>query len=117
MGTDGFDCLKQAVQALLDAVEENEAKKQPAVLWSLQYLQRASIASHTSEADHLPKTRDLLPNILKLPEPSTGLSLDDSIIGDVKKAWQEVNGSVDGFMVFEDREVGAYDDYDEAAES
>ena len=47
------------------------------------------------------------------PESSVDLAFDDSILKDVKDAWEQISGETEGFMQFDDREVGAYDDEDD----
>ena len=83
----------------------------PRVLWTLRYSQsthelidgaRPGIAAHVGSDQ-----------ILKISEPSVDLAFDDTVLREVRHVWQRISGQEDGFMHFEDREVGAFDD-DEA---
>lgn len=108
---------------MLDTVsEEDTTETKPTVLWSLQYQQRGASASSLglSNADIAAAAAGALPNILSLPEPSISLVFDDGILKTVKEAWRKIIGlnveeEDEKFMIFEDREVGAYDDYEETA--
>lgn len=73
------------------------------VLWSLSFKQQ-----HPALVDAMlatgPKGAD------PLNDTSTDLAFSDEMLQEVRKAWQDVTGELNGFMDFEDREVGAYDD-------
>ncbi|KAF3008606.1 Rab proteins geranylgeranyltransferase component A [Curvularia kusanoi] len=95
----GFQLLKEAVDALLDAVAAGEPKA--TVLWSVQYRQRASSGGETLPAD--------CQQVARFPAPSMDLAFDDRVLDDVKAVWQKITGGGDEeFLVFQDREV--YDD-------
>ena len=47
---------------------------------------------------------------IQFSEASTDLAFDDLVLREVRKAWQQVTGKVNGFMEFEDREAGEYED-------
>ena len=92
------------MEALLESVEE---ESKPEVLWTLQYSQRVS---HSKRSEVEGFKSEVMTSVLLFPELHAGLSFDDSILDHVKEAWQKITGNVDGFMEFEDRETGAYDD-------
>jgi len=94
----GFELLKMAVDALLEAID---VSLKTAVLWSAQYRQQASSGLETLPADSH--------QVLSFAPPSMDLAFDDSIFDNVKSIWQKITGEEDGeFLVFQDREV--YDD-------
>ena len=94
----GFELLKMAVDALLEAID---VSPKTAVLWSAQYRQQASSGLETLPADSH--------QVLSFAPPSMDLAFDDSIFDNVKSIWQKITGEEDGeFLVFQDREV--YDD-------
>jgi len=45
-----------------------------------------------------------------LGDTGVDLAFDDVVLQDVRRSWQMIVGEEDGFLQFEDREVGAYDD-------
>ena len=49
-------------------------------------------------------------NIWSLGDTGVDLAFDDVVLQDVRRSWQMIVGEEDGFLQFEDREVGAYDD-------
>ena len=91
-----------ALQKLLSVVEEIPG---PRVLWSLQYSQQESAMAP------LDKTRiQSSEAIIRLPQLSSNLAFDDSILGHVREAWQQVTDNVEGFMQFDERQDDAYDE-------
>ena len=98
--------LEKAVHALLDASVEKEGE--PEVLWNLIYSQQ------TSKTDGMSSDKDAGPEITErnvfFSDPSTDLAFDDSILRETRTAWQHITGNETGFMEFEDREVGEYDE-------
>ncbi|KAL9108420.1 MAG: hypothetical protein Q9187_008292, partial [Circinaria calcarea] len=98
--------LESAIQGLLGAIGE---EPRPSVLWSLRYSQQKS-----SVEDNIPNPMEseasVPSKVLLLSDPSTDLVFDDRILERVRTTWQTVTGESDGFMQFEDREIGAYDD-------
>lgn len=104
----GQSILESAIQKVLGAVDE---EPRPDVLWSLRYSQQKS-----SVEDYVRNPREAKPlassKVLLLSEPSTDLVFDDCILEPVRTAWQKVTGETEGFMHFEDREIGAYYDDD-----
>ena len=103
---DGKSWLLAAVNALLEA-SSNEGST-PKVLWSLSYSQHApSLERLSSQEDEDPKITD---RTISFSQPSTDLAFDDRVLREVRRAWQQISGNAEGFMEFEDREVGEYDD-------
>ena len=96
----GAEVIRRAAQALLACIPE--APKAD-VLWSLEYLQRIS-----PYADGL-EFEDPV-NVLDFPDRGFDLAFEDETLADVRNKWQRISGQLDGFMQFEDRESGAYDD-------
>jgi hypothetical protein len=52
-------------------------------------------------------------NIITFREPSGDITFEDSVLQEVREAYARINRDIDGFMLFEDRETGAYDDDDQ----
>ena len=104
----GQSILRSAVQKLLGVVDE---EPRPDVLWSLQYSQpKSSVEDYVQSPI---EAKSVVPSeVLLLSEPSTDLVFDDRILERVRISWQKVTGESEGFMHFEDREIGAYDDDD-----
>lgn len=48
-------------------------------------------------------------NVIVLSNVPLDLGMPDSVLGDVKLAWQQITGETEGFMVFDARE-GMEDD-------
>jgi hypothetical protein len=98
-GSDGFQLLQFATDALLSGADVTPS---PAILWSLQYEQRAG-----AESSVLPTHPD--DHALVFPPVPLDLATVDSVLDHVKEAWQEIMGDEGGeFLVFADRET--YDD-------
>ena len=53
---------------------------------------------------------DISAQSMTFSESSTDLAFDDSVLRQVRRAWQIVTSKTNGFMEFEDREVGEYDE-------
>lgn len=68
------------------------------ILWSLHYHQKDVQQLSTSVS-----------NVILLPNVPLDLGMPDSVLGDVKLAWQQITGETEAFMVFEARE-GMEDD-------
>lgn len=81
--------LSTAVDDLLRGLDGSSGR----VLWSLKYHQRNIEQASESE-----------PNSIILSNVPVELGLSDSVLGDVKSAWQQITGETEGFMVFEARE-------------
>ena len=60
-----------------------------------------------SQGDTGPEITDR--NVL-FSKSSADLAFDDSVLREVRTAWQHITGNDSGFMEFEDREVGEYDE-------
>ena len=103
-GPQGFELLELAMQNFFMALAE---EKRPTVLWKLQYSQRQPAQEYESR----PKVT-INDGVISFAESSTDLAFDDSILIDVREAWNKISSDAAGFMQFEDREVGAYDDED-----
>lgn len=91
---EGFKRLNQAVAYLLESVDEQPT---PSVLWNLQYEQRVP----QSRQIHIDESN----GTIVLPPLSLDAVLEDIVLDDVKKAWQQLTGeSEETFMVFEARD-------------
>ena len=97
--------LDLAIQRFLDSIKEDP---KPLVLWSLKYTQLYQ-PSDVGLGESVGNNG----GILKFPDSSPDLAFEDSIFENVRTAWQRISGQTDGFMNFDDREVGAYDDDEE----
>ena len=102
------DLLNEALSKMLRSVHEDSL---PAVLWSMRYTQEYPTEPNDSLAMASPQHGE---NVISLPMLDLDLAFNDGILERVKVAWQRVTGETDGFMQFDDREVGAYDDNDDA---
>lgn len=85
----GLPRLTGAVDSLLHGFGEPP----PRVLWSLKYHQRNVDQMTNSDASTI-----ILPNV------PVELGLPDSVLNNVKSAWQQITGETEGFMNFEARE-------------
>ena len=97
------------MQQLLETIHD---ETRPDILWTLRYSQcftqwpiQASPPENGQGAERQGGT-------ILFPEPVIDLAFDDGVLRDVMTAWQEISGQAEGFMQFEDREVGAYEDED-----
>lgn len=68
------------------------------VLWSLKYHQKC-----------VSPPASCVSGVIALPNVPLDLGMPDSVLGDVKLAWQQITGETEGFMAFEARE-GMEDD-------
>lgn len=78
------------------------------MIWSLEYTRQYTVpVLPTSRAGKSPGSSQ----IILLPDLSPKLVVDDSLLENIKDAWERIVGEEkgDGFMVFEDRE-GPSDD-------
>ncbi|KAF2263420.1 rab geranylgeranyl transferase escort protein-like protein [Lojkania enalia] len=99
-GETGFQLLNKAVQALLSSIDVTPL---PAILWSMQYGQRPG------SSNALPEGAD--ERLLGFSPSSLDLTVDDSILDQVKEVWQKIVGDNGGeFLTFEDREANLDDD-------
>ena len=98
----------------------------PDVLWSLHYSQIVSPSAtpYSNQFSSNPRTDDrpsyLLDNsrVIRLPYLGPELALEDSVLRDVKAAWERIVGedSGEGFMIFEDREgMGGEDEGEDSS--
>jgi hypothetical protein len=85
----GMTCLTNAVDDMLRGLDGSSGR----VLWSLKYHQR-----------NIEQTSDFESNAIVLPNVPVELGLSDSVLDNVKFAWQQITGDTEGFMVFEARE-------------
>ena len=98
----GFDILGHAVQSLLQGVGE---EKMPNVLWKMQFVQHARADSKQDLAE---ATRE---HVITLSPLTTDVVFEDSVLQDVKHAWQKIMGeSEETFMKFEAREGAGEDE-------
>lgn len=110
----GAILLSKAVQTFLATIPEDP---QPEVLWSLEYTEQYTFPvlpnSRAEKSPPGPSSR-----IILLPDLSPNLVVDDSLLDNIKDAWERIVGEEkgDGFMVFEDRE-GLSDDEDNYEDS
>lgn len=103
----GATLLSNAVQKFLATIPEDP---QPEVLWSLEYTKQYTVPGlPTSRAGKYPSGSSS--QLILLPDLSPNLIVDDSLLDNIKDAWERIVGEEkgDGFMVFEDRE-GLSDD-------
>lgn len=98
----GATLLSNAVQKFLATIPEDP---QPGVLWSLEYTKQYTVpvlpASSAGKSPHGSSSQ-----LIFLPDLSPNLIVDDSLLDNIKDAWERIVGEEkgDGFMVFEDRE-------------
>jgi hypothetical protein len=85
----GIPRLTTAVDDLLRGLDGYAGR----VLWSLKYHQRNIWQSGESDA-----------NAIILPNVPVELGLPDSVVDDVRFAWQRITEETNGFLVFEARE-------------
>lgn len=85
----GIPRLITAVDDLLQGLHGSSGR----VLWSLKYHQSNISLSGESDA-----------NTIILPNVPVELGLPDSVLNDVRSAWQQITGDTEGFLVFEARE-------------
>lgn len=96
--------LELALQRFYDTFSEAE---RPQTLWALHYSQCA-----LSRENDIHPGIDVSGGIISFKNSTDDLAFDDSILSDVMEVWAKVDGISDGFMHFEDREIGAYDEDD-----
>ena len=88
-----------------------KTEKNTDILWELSFDQLNSPSSDLDRPTDV--SVESIEKTFLFPTSNTDLAFDDSVLRDVRSAWQSISGDTDGFMQFEDREVGAYDDEDE----
>lgn len=91
--------MSNAVLKLL-AIYQSASDK---LLWSLHFKQLRPVSDEQMLSSG-PKGVHLL------DDTSTDLAFSDEMLQEVRTKWQDVSDGLNGFMDFEDREVGAYDD-------
>lgn len=103
----GDALLSKAIQKFLATIPEDP---QPEVLWSLKYTKQYTFPNLIDFKVGKPPPGSSS-QIILLPDLSPNLAVEDSLLDNVKKAWEKIVGEEkgDGFMVFEDRE-GLSDD-------
>lgn len=104
-GSTGYEVLRLALEKLRDSFDE----ARPNILWSLFYAQHCNPPLKDGETIET-STED---SVMTFPEHTVDLAFDDGVLEDVKKAWATITGYTSGFMQFDDREVGAYEDEDD----
>lgn len=93
----------------------------PDILWSLHYSQIGSLTTDqngrgSSFTPDRPKSDPLNDSrIILLHDLNLGLALEDSVLSNVKAAWEQIVGedTGGGFMMFEDRDGMDEDDEEE----
>ncbi|KAL8794836.1 MAG: hypothetical protein Q9195_002664 [Heterodermia aff. obscurata] len=109
--------LSLATQTLLNSISPSPDPR-PSILWTLLYtrfhhipISQNNPTPPTNEEPTSP-TRNSNPQIIPLPSPPPGLTLDDSVLKSVREAWAKINGGDDGtFLLFEERaDLGEADD-------
>ena len=85
----GIPSLTTSVDDLLRGLHGSAGR----VLWSLKYHQRNIGQSGEPDA-----------NVIILPNVPVELGLPDSVVDDVRSAWQRITGETNGFLIFEARE-------------
>ncbi|KAI4155536.1 MAG: hypothetical protein LQ340_000952 [Diploschistes diacapsis] len=103
---EGKQWLEMAMATLLSTSAKDGEEID--MLWSLFYSQKAwtnEESSYSEDPASEPPDKTVL-----LSNPSTDLAFNDSVLREVRRAWQHITGNESGFMEFEDREVGEYDD-------
>ena len=103
---EGQEWLKKAATGLVEAITENTEK--PKILWSLFYSQEASKTENLHSQEE--SGPEIVDRTVVFSDSSTDLAFDDSVLREVRRAWQHITENANGFMDFEDREVGEYDD-------
>lgn len=100
----------------------------PEILWTLHYTQHytlpASVTnlgvtdadSSIEEASSSPSSEN---HILQLADVPFGLAVENSVLENVKQAWENIVGKVPGeeFLMFEDRELMGEDGEDDQEDS
>jgi len=103
-GDAGFSLLNQAITSLLAVVQEGT---KPVVLYSMQYEQRSpSSRSFTPGSANRSWRSQKDTHIITFPPVPLDLAFDDSVLENVRKAWEKIMGAeAKDLMVFEDREA------------
>ena len=102
-GQNGQKLLATAINKLLDAIHED---MRPITVWSLRYSQRHPAPQEGDNSIHKEGVQGHILN----SDPAIDLAFDDSVLKEVRTAWQQITGQAEGFMQFEDRDAEADDD-------
>lgn len=105
-GPEGYELLDQALVKFSDTFEEPK----PSILWSLHYAQRCPWTDDSNDGKASCFAR--ASGIVTFAESTVDLAFDDGVLKDVERAWTSITGETSGFMQFEERGTGAYDDDD-----
>lgn len=126
---DGSVLLARTVQKLLAAIPEDP---NPEILWTLSYTKHVPRSQTLKEESYSTSALDptaehpldnpvmVQSRVITLSELSPDLALEDSVLQEVKSAWEKIVGEEggEGFMLFEERDGGgAGGDDDEVAEN
>ncbi|MCJ1311560.1 Rab proteins geranylgeranyltransferase component A [Agyrium rufum] len=102
--------LNVAIHKLLSAVVEDSP---PKVIWTMSYAElRAEHVSDqpvSSNEEH-EGSKGSANQVIILPNMSADLSFDDGILAEIRLAWIKITGLEEGFLTFEDRELGVDDE-------
>ena len=94
--------LAKALEKLLES--QSEAGGQ--ALWTLRFDREEMTPSASFNVSDTARSH-------VFADTSLDLAYSDAMLQEVRAVWQRVSGQVEGFMDFQDREVGAYDDDDD----
>ena len=100
--------LATAINKMLDAIHED---MRPITVWSLRYSQHR-LAPREDDNSTQKEDGKGHRRIIMISEPAIDLAFDDSVLREVRSAWQQITGQAEGFMQFEDREAETDDDDD-----
>lgn len=96
-----FESCSSRLATAIHTLLRGSAEQPPHVLWSMQYYQTCSQPAPIMSAEK---------NVIIMPPVPLDLALPDSLLDDVKNAWQKITlSSEDTFLAFEARE-GAGDE-------
>lgn len=101
--------LARSVQKFLATVDEDP---KPEILWTLHYTQYYTISSVATN----PSIDEVSSSaILCLPDVPPDMPVEDSVLDNVKHAWEKIVSTVteENFLIFEDRDVMGEDQEDD----
>lgn len=101
-GSLGSSFLDIAVRSVLNTAVDDES---PLVLWSLHYTQKLQSDSVEPQSG-----LQVVDRLICFSNPTNDLAFNDLVLWETRTAWQHIIGREEGFMQFDDRELGAYDD-------
>lgn len=121
----GSTLLGLSVQKFLTTVRENI---KPEILWTLHYTQYYTLPASvtkfggtdaSSSVQEASSSSNSENRILQLEDVPSDLAVEDSVLENVKQAWEKIVGKVPGehFLMFEDRELMGEDGEDDQEDS